>query len=204
MKISFKQFLESISVKEDGDAGDEASLAKPNKTYKKILFKKIAPQMDPYIRKKKVDESPLDPGFEKMMKNTIKDKPSSGMDIMQAFGSDEYNKLRELGIYFYEKPDQWSDLDKPSSSGRYTPITSSAVEKAEKAIGVPFKIYTQDKIFTGRNRPSPDAKDGWYPQSDAHLPNEPVFIVHMKDGTRYLADGTQSRSYIRMWARIKD
>lgn len=145
-----------------------------------------------------------DAGFEKMMKNVIKN-PKAGkheVSMRQAFGSEEDNFLGTRGINFMEKPDYWGDLD--HAEGDYKPIKAAALEKAEQAMGTPFKIYTQDKIFTGRLSKDKESKDGYMPQSDAKLPKENVFIVHMKDGTRYLADGTQARSYIRMWAKIVD
>lgn len=139
-----------------------------------------------------------DPGFEKMMSKVQQGRKKSNTDLMSHFGSDEYNMLRDMGIYFYEKPTYWEEI-----KGKYE-TTHAAIEKAEKEIGVPFKIYTQDKIFTGKKSNSEDSIDGAFPLSDADLPKEPVFIVHMKDGSMWLADGTQANSYIRMWARIKD
>jgi len=57
MKVN--ELLENTVREEgEGEAGAEANLATPNKKMKKILLVKVAPQMNPYIRKKKVDESP--------------------------------------------------------------------------------------------------------------------------------------------------
>lgn len=159
----------------------------------------------------KLDEilKEVDPGFEKFLKKSLPVRPSDGrkdMSMMQAFGSDEYNKLHEIGIRFYEKPDYWEDLDSSSPSGKYKPLTQAQIDKAEKALGVPFKVYTQDKVFgsgQGKSKTS-SAKDGWAPMSDAKKQEEPIYIVHMKDGTRYLVDGTQANTYIRLWAKIKD
>lgn len=60
--LPYNSTHESVKVAEEGEGGEgegasvEASLARPNKKFKKILFKKPAPQMDPFIRKKKADE----------------------------------------------------------------------------------------------------------------------------------------------------
>ena len=141
-----------------------------------------------------------DKKFDSMMgKITAGDKPKRG-DLMSHFGSAEYNKLRDMGIRFMEKPSYWSDLDHEMQG--YKPLTDKQVEKAERALGVPFKIYTQDKLFTGKKSSNEEAKNGVMPLADANLPKEPIFIVHFKDGSRYLVDGTQANSYIRMWAKI--
>lgn len=149
----------------------------------------------------------VDPGFEKFMKGALPTEKKGfqkGVTIAQAFGSKEYNMLHDLGIRFYEKPSYWDDLDRVAQS--YKPLTSAQVEKAEKAIGVPFKIYTQDKVFgsgQGKSKDK-DSKDGFWPMSDANMQKEPIYIVHMKDGSKYLVDGTMANSYIRMWAKIED
>jgi hypothetical protein len=55
--------LKDHVVKEDGDAGaigavdgidsnGEVAMAKPNKLLKKYLFKRVPPQMNPYLKKK--------------------------------------------------------------------------------------------------------------------------------------------------------
>ena len=87
-----------------------------------------------------------------------------------------------------------------------SPLSSADIEKAEKAIGIPFKIYTQDKVFGpgwGRSKDK-DSKDGFWPMSDAKKQKEPIYIVHMKDGSKYLVDGTMANTYIRLWAKIED
>jgi len=132
-----------------------------------------------------------------MDKVTGADGPKMGqkMSIMDAFGSKEYNLLKKMGIRFMEKPSYWEDLNKPQGD-HYKPITEAELDKAEKAIGMPFKIYTADKIFGSGSKPRG-------PLADADLPPEPVCIVHFKDGTKYLVDTTQANTYIRFWAKIE-
>jgi hypothetical protein len=147
---------------------------------------------------KEVDlsEETVDPSFQRMMKKIVKTPSDGPTTIMAATGSDEYNAITKLGVKFIEKPESWSEVDKH-------PITESTLEKCEEAIGTPFKIYTQDKIFFGKRSTDPKSKDGYWPLSNAHLPREPMFIVHMKDRSRYLVESTQAKNYIRLWVRIR-
>ena len=148
------------------------------------------------------------PSSEKIRKDIRMLDPKNNISVHSFFGSAEEKALNDIGIFFYEKPDYWSDLEHSYPGERYKPITMAQVEKAEKRIGIPFKVYTQDEVFlpvnTKSKRSYDDSKDGFFPGSRAKKQAEKVYIVHMRDGSKYLVDGTQASTYIRMWARIKE
>lgn len=144
-----------------------------------------------------LEESPAkkDDKFRAMM-NAVTDKGSQqdwdknkGKGLGYLTGSEEYAKLYDMGIKFAEKPHGWDELDDQKT------VTQAEIDKAEKAIGVQFKVYTADKVFGSDKKPRG-------PMVDADLPEEPIVIIHFKDGTRYLVDTTMANSYIRMWAKI--
>lgn len=106
--------------------------------------------------------------------------------------------LHSFAISFNEKPGYWSDIKRSTTIGN--------IKQAEKELGFTFPIYDQKKIFGSSLHKQEDENDGGpkgiFPQSDANLPKEPIFIVKFNDGTMYLCDGTGAKSYIRFWNKI--
>lgn len=115
--------------------------------------------------------------------------------MMQAFGSEEMNILHDAGIKLTEKPSYWEDFEGDGFAAKHN-IHQLKLKKAEKALGGKFKVVKGTEIYGPQDKPKgPQVSANWGTQ-----PN--MFIIAFGDGTRYLVDVTQARSYIRMWQKI--
>lgn len=101
--------------------------------------------------------------------------------------------LSKLGLKVMEKPSYWEDLDKEQES--YKPWTELGVKRAEKELGVKFKHVKSETLLPHGKKKGP--------MQNMTPPDWDQAIVEFPDGTKYFADSTQARSYIRMWAKIQ-
>jgi hypothetical protein len=123
-------------------------------------------------------------------------KTDSGLkpiSLMQAFGSKEMNVLHDNGITFAEKP-YWHDFEEDGRRADKN-IHQIALKKVEKLIGK-IPEYSAKEVY------GTDVKQNGMLGDVKNMPKEAVVIIKFSDGTRYLADTTQARSYIRMWQKI--
>jgi hypothetical protein len=101
--------------------------------------------------------------------------------------------LSKLGLKVMEKPSYWEDLD--AKRENYKPWTELELRRAEKELGGKFpRVKSETLLPHGK-------KKG--PMQDMTKPDWDQAIVEFPDGTKYFADSTQARSYIRMWAKIE-
>lgn len=119
------------------------------------------------------------------------------MTMMQAFGSEEMNILHDAGIKLTEKPSYWEDFEGDGYAAERN-IHELKLKKAEKAMGGKFKVIKGAEIY-GTNA-KPRGPQVGMKADVGTLPN--MFIIEFDDGTKYLVDVTQARSYIRMWQKI--
>jgi hypothetical protein len=117
------------------------------------------------------------------------------MTMMQAFGSDEMNILHDAGIKLTEKPSYWEDFEGDGWAAKDN-IHELKLKKAEKALGGKFQVIKGTSVYGPVDKP----KGPQVSMKQATYPN--MFIIEFGDGTRYLVDVTQSRTYIRMWQKI--
>lgn len=107
--------------------------------------------------------------------------------------------MNVLGIKFTEKPGYWVDIK--------ARVSESKLEELEEKIAFKLPVYSADDVF-GRPKRSSDSEaiDGIFPQFDAKLPKEPIFVLEIGDDDhgshRYLCDGTGASTFIRFWAKI--
>jgi hypothetical protein len=117
------------------------------------------------------------------------------MSMSQAFGSEEYNILDQVGIKFTEKPWSFEDLDDEA-------ISEIEVAKAKKALrqnGYELKTYPSKKIFGFGKKPIHSG-----PMKDVKWkPEENVFIIQFDNGDQYIVDKQGASAYIRFWRAIK-
>jgi hypothetical protein len=124
-------------------------------------------------------------------KSDVSIKPVS---LISVFGSKELAALDEAGIKLTEKPSYWEDFEGDGYAAKRN-IHQLALKKAEKTVGR-FKEYSGKEIYGHDSKPNgPLARV-------QKMPTEDMFIVKFSDGTRYLADQTGARTYIRMWQKI--
>jgi hypothetical protein len=116
---------------------------------------------------------------------------------MQAFGSDEMNILHDAGIKLTEKPSYWEDFEEDGFAAKDN-IHQLKLKKAEKAMGGKFRVIKGSEIYGTNTKPK--GPQVGFKADVGTLPN--MFIIEFDDGTKYLVDVTQARSYIRMWQKI--
>lgn len=118
------------------------------------------------------------------------------ISMAQAFGSNEYNIIKDLGFKFVEKPSYFQDLWR-------NPISSGDLYNIELALeqeGYELKEYSDKQIF---GYPISEEHSG--PQKSVRWkPEENVFVIHMsRTGNTYLVDKQGASSYIRFWLGVK-
>ena len=116
------------------------------------------------------------------------------MSLLQAFGSREIAAADEVGIKLTEKPSYWEDFEDGGYAAKNN-IDQLKLKKLEKTVGK-LKEYTGKEIY------GTDAKPRGPLKTVENMPSEDMFIVKFSDGSRYVADQTGARTYIRMWQKI--
>jgi hypothetical protein len=115
---------------------------------------------------------------------------------MRAFGSAELADLSDAGISLAEKPDYWESLEPESSMGKKYAIDQLKLKRIEKIVGYKPEEYDSAHIFGYSGKPRGTSV------KVKTMPEEQLFIVKFNDGSRYLADRTGAKTYIRFWAKI--
>jgi hypothetical protein len=137
----------------------------------------------------KLDEIVID------MKTRKEAQPPKELTMLQAFGSHEMNVLHDAGIKLAEKPDDWNAFEGSGYLAAKYVHPMFTVARAEKALGGKFKVYTSKEIYGGDKPSGPLA-------NVKTMPEEHMFIVDFGK-SKYLADRTGARTYIRNWAKIE-
>ena len=114
--------------------------------------------------------------------------------MTQAFGSPEMAALEEEGIKLTEKPTYWEDFENGGYANKRN-IHQVALKRVEKTIGK-IKHYTGKDIYGSHRKPAGPLV------SVINKPKENMCIIDFEDGTSYLVDTTQAKSYIRIWQKI--
>ena len=134
----------------------------------------------------------IDPATgKKVTVDMAKAKPIS---LLSAFGGHKLQALNDANIHLLEKPNYWEELDE--ADGKYRPLTSFDIKRAEKELGEKIKIVDAKHIFGTNVKPRGPL------HSYSVKPVDDLLIVLFNDGTRYLIDTTQAGTYARMWAKI--
>ncbi len=116
------------------------------------------------------------------------------LSLLQAFGSREIAAADEVGIKLTEKPSYWEDFEADGFAAKNN-IDQLKLKKLEKTVGK-LKEYSGKEIYGTDEKPRGPLK------TVLKMPSEDMFIVRFGDGTRYVADQTGARTYIRMWQKI--
>lgn len=116
------------------------------------------------------------------------------LTMLQAFGSREVAAADAVGIKLTEKPSYWEDFEEGGSEAHKN-IDQVKLKRLEKTVGK-LKEYSGKDIYGTDEKPLGPLK------TVMKMPAEDMFIVRFSDGTRYVADQTGARTYIRMWQKI--
>lgn len=155
----------------------------------KVNFQR--PKESPPESKKSSKKSlPSEVKFDKISQADIDSGRAVPISMIDAFGSVEMSKLNKIGIKFQEKPSYFEDF----KNSKYR-LSDLDLKKAERELGVKFKVYDAVDIFGGVEPRYPLARV-------SKMPDENVCIVKFKNGNRALVDTTQANTYIRMWSPI--
>ena len=116
------------------------------------------------------------------------------MSLLQAFGSRDIAAADEAGIKLTEKPSYWEDFEGDGFAAKNN-IDQLKLKRLEKTVG---KL----KEYSGKDIYGTDVKPRGPLKTVVKMPPEDMFIVRFSDGSRYVADQTGARTYIRMWQKI--
>lgn len=116
------------------------------------------------------------------------------MSMLQAFGSTDMIAADAAGVQLTEKPSYWEDFEGDGYAAKRN-LTDLTLKKLENAVGK-LKVYAGKDIYGISGKPRG-------PQATVkEMPAETMFVVAFSDGTRYVADQTGARTYIRNWQKI--
>lgn len=119
------------------------------------------------------------------------------LSMAQAFGSNEYNIIKDEGFTFVEKPSYFQDLQR-------NPITNNDLRTIEYALeehGFDLNVYSDKQIFG-----FPISEEHSGPQKSVHWkPEENVFLIQMtRSNNLYLVDKQGASKYIRFWLGVEN